>query len=387
MKPLKMNIIFSLTTLMVLMPLSCSTSNNPSDPKDDEEVIETPITFYYGADLSYVNEMEDCGATYLDANNITKDPYIIFKEAGTNLVRVRLWHNSTWTNYSNYNDVKKTIQRAKAQGMKVLLDFHYSDTWTDPSKQEIPSAWLYAIDDTEALGNLLYDYTYETLNNLSASNLLPDMVQVGNEINPMILQQSELVWPIDWARNASLINKGIKAVRDISEAKNKPIGVMLHIAQPENAIWWFEQATQNGVTDYDWIGLSYYPIWSTYKLNNVGVAFSSLINTYNKRLMVVETAYPFTLTNADSANNILNDSALIGGYPATQEGQLNYLNQLKTVVKNAGGEGVIYWEPAWVSTGCSTLWGQGSHWDNATLFDHDNKVTLGMQFYKGSLTN
>jgi arabinogalactan endo-1,4-beta-galactosidase len=387
MKILKMNIILLLTTLMVLMPLSCSTSNNPSDPKDDEEVIETPITFYYGADLSYVNEMEDCGATYLDANNITKDPYIIFKEAGTNLVRVRLWHNSTWTNYSNYNDVKKTIQRAKAQGMKVLLDFHYSDTWTDPSKQEIPSAWLYAIDDTEALGNLLYDYTYETLNNLSASNLLPDMVQVGNEINPMILQQSELVWPIDWARNASLINKGIKAVRDISEAKNKPIGVMLHIAQPENAIWWFEQATQNGVTDYDWIGLSYYPIWSTYKLNNVGVAFSSLINTYNKRLMVVETAYPFTLTNADSANNILNDSALIGGYPATQEGQLNYLNQLKTVVKNAGGEGVIYWEPAWVSTGCSTLWGQGSHWDNATLFDHDNKFTLGMQFYKGSLTN
>jgi arabinogalactan endo-1,4-beta-galactosidase len=387
MKILKMNIILLLTTLMVLMPLSCSTSNNPSDPMDNEEFIETPVTFYYGADLSYVNEMEDCGATYLDANNITKDPYIIFKEAGTNLVRVRLWHNPTWTNYSNYNDVKKTIQRAKAQGMKVLLDFHYSDTWTDPSKQEIPAAWLFAIDDTEALGNLLYDYTCKTLNNLSASNLLPDMVQVGNEINPMILQQSELVWPIDWARNASLINKGIKAVRDISEAKNKPIGVMLHIAQPENAIWWFEQATQNGITDYDWIGLSYYPIWSIYKLNNVGTVFTSLINTYNKRLMVVETAYPFTLTNADSANNILNDSALIDGYPATQEGQLNYLNQLKTVVKDAGGEGVIYWEPAWVSTGCSTLWGQGSHWDNATLFDHDNKVTLGMQFYKGSPTN
>jgi arabinogalactan endo-1,4-beta-galactosidase len=213
------------------------------------------------------------------------------------------------------------------------------------------------------------------------------MVQVGNEINPMILQQSELVWPIDWARNASLINKGIKAVRDISEAKNKPIGVMLHIAQPENAIWRFEQATQNGITDYDWIGLSYYPIWSIYKLNNVGTVFTSLINTYNKRLMVVETAYPFTLINADSANNILNDSALIDGYPATQEGQLNYLNQLKTVVKDAGGEGVIYWEPAWVSTSCSTLWGQGSHWDNVTLFDQDNKVTLGMQFYKGSPTN
>jgi arabinogalactan endo-1,4-beta-galactosidase len=379
-----MNIIFSLTILMVLMPLSCSTSNNIGNPIDDQEAIDTPIAFYYGADLSYVNEMEDCGATYKDENNIEKDPYVIFKEAGANLVRVRLWVNPTWTNYSNFNDVKKTIQRAKGQGMNVLLDFHYSDTWADPGKQQIPADWLSEIDDTEALGNLLYNYTYETLNNLSALNLLPDMVQVGNEINTMILQKDEFVSPIDWERNASLINKGIKAVRAISDTKDKKIEVMLHIAQPENGLWWFEQATQNGVTDFDWIGLSYYPIWSTYKLNNVGTALSSLINTYQKRLMIVETAYPFTLANADSANNILDSSALIDGLPATQQGQLDYLNQLKTVVKNAGGEGVIYWEPAWVSTGCNTLWGQGSHWDNATLFDHDNKATMGMQFYNGT---
>lgn len=378
--------IFSLTTLIVLLPLSCSTSNSPND-NDGLGDDNTPISFYYGADLSYVNEMEDCGAIYKDQNNLEKDPFIIFKEAGTNLIRVRLWVNPTWTNYSNYNDVKKTIQRAKNQKMKVLLDFHYSDTWTDPSKQEIPSAWLSEINNTEALGNLLYNYTYETLNNLSASNLLPDIVQVGNEINPMILQHGELIWPIDWTRNASLINKGIKAVRDISTAKNKTIDVMLHIAQPENGLWWFEQAVQNGVTDFDWIGLSYYPIWSTYKLNNVGSALSTLINTYHKRLMIVETAYPFTLTNADSANNILDSSALIDGYPATQQGQLDYLNQLKTVVKNAGGEGVIYWEPAWVSTGCSTLWGQGSHWDNATLFDITNKATLGLKFYNNSINN
>jgi arabinogalactan endo-1,4-beta-galactosidase len=271
--------------------------------------------------------------------------------------------------------------------MKVLLDFHYSDTWTDPSKQQIPVAWLGEINNTEALGNLLYNYTYETLNSLSASNLLPDIVQVGNEINPMILQDGELKWPIDWTRNSLLIKKGIKAVRDISIAKNKTIDVMLHIAQPENGLRWFEQATQNGVTDFDWIGLSYYPIWSTYSLDNVGIALTSLINTYNKRLMIVETAYPFTLTNADLANNILDSSALVEGYPATQQGQLDYLNQLKTVVKNAGGEGVIYWEPAWVSTGCSTLWGQGSHWDNATLFDNSYKATLGVKFFNNSLNN
>lgn len=361
---------------------SCEKSSTLSSGSDGSE--PTPIEFYYGADLSYVNEMEDCGATYIDDSNVTKDPFLIFKDAGTNLVRVRLWHNPTWTNYSNFEDVKKTIQRAKTHGMNVLLDFHYSDHWADPSKQEIPSAWLDQINNTEALGNLLYDYTFETLSSLSNSNLLPDIVQVGNEINGMILQQGELVWPIDWSRNSSLINKGIQAVRDISEEKNKDIEVMLHIAQPENGLWWFEQATQNGVTDYDWIGLSYYPLWSEYTLNNVGTPISTLINTYNKRLMIVETAYPFTLSNNDPANNILNENALVSGYPATQHGQLDYLNQLKTVAENAGAKGIVYWEPAWVSTECSTLWGQGSHWDNATLFDHDNKATLGMQFYNAS---
>ncbi|MCB0428416.1 MAG: glycosyl hydrolase 53 family protein, partial [Mangrovimonas sp.] len=204
----------------------------------------------------------------------------------------------------------------KQQGMKVLLDFHYSDTWADPSKQEIPAAWLDDIDNTPALGTLLYDYTYDTLNALANLNLLPDIVQVGNEINPMILQHGDLVWPIDWSRNSFLLNKGIQAIRDISAEKNKDIGVMLHIAQPENALWWFEQATQNGVTDFDWIGVSYYPIWSTYDLSNVGTALNTLITTYNKDLMVVETAYPFTLTDADSAGNILNADALVSGYPA-----------------------------------------------------------------------
>ncbi|HPF97938.1 MAG: glycosyl hydrolase 53 family protein [Flavobacteriaceae bacterium] len=367
--------------ISVLMP-SCSSGNN--ETQTDDTVNPPQSNFFYGADLSYVNEMEDCGASYKDANGVTKDPFVIFKEAGTNLVRVRLWHHPTWTNYSNFDDVKLTIQRAKQQGMKVLLDFHYSDTWADPSKQEIPAAWLDDIDNTPALGTLLYDYTYDTLNALANLNLLPDIVQVGNEINPMILQHGDLVWPIDWSRNSFLLNKGIQAIRDISAEKNKDIGVMLHIAQPENALWWFEQATQNGVTDFDWIGVSYYPIWSTYDLSNVGTALNTLITTYNKDLMVVETAYPFTLTDADSAGNILNADALVSGYPASQQGQLDYLNALQNIIEDAGGKGLVYWEPAWVSTPCSTLWGQGSHWDNATLFDHSNKATLGMQFYSGS---
>ena len=370
----------SIILILSVLLISCS--------KDDSEpvIIENPSSnvFYYGADLSYVNEMEDCGAVYKDSNENFKDPYKIFAEAGTNLVRIRLWNNPTWTNYSNINDVKKSIQRAKSEGMNVLLDFHYSDSWADPSNQEIPAAWLNQINNTELLGDLVYNYTFDTLNELYNLNLLPEIVQIGNEINAMILQNGEVKWPIDWLRNSALINKGIKAVRDISNQKNKKIEIMLHIAQPENALWWFGEAFNAGITDFDWIGLSYYPLWSEYNLNTIDAPLKNLIETYAKKLMIVETAYPFTLINADSANNIIGENALIPGYPASQQGQLDYLNDLKTKISESGGQGIIYWEPAWVSTNCKTLWGQGSHWDNATLFDHNNKSTLGMQFYNSS---
>jgi len=353
--------------------------------KDDKITIpegDTTLTdFYFGADLSYVNEMEDCGAVYKDRLGTAKDPYKIFAEEGTNLVRIRLWHNPTWTNYSNLTDVKKSIKRAKDNGMEVLLDFHYSDTWADPGRQEIPAAWEAQINNTEALGQLLYDYTYNTLKDLADENLLPNIVQVGNETNGMILQKGELVWPINWTRNAHLFNKGISAIRTVSEELDKDIEIMLHIAQPENGLWWFEQAVATGVTDFDWIGLSYYPIWSDYNLDNVGTPVKTLIDTYNKKLMIVETAYPFTMENADAANNILGQDALVNGIPASAQGQLDYLNQLKTKLVEAGAFGIVYWEPAWVSTECSTQWAQGSHWDNATLFDHNNKASIAITFY------
>ena len=376
-----MKTYFSLVLLFTVF--SCSENSSSTVPIKNNSIIKP--SFYYGADLSYVNEMLDCGAYYIDKNGNTKNPYTIFKEAGANLVRFRLWNNPSWTNYSNIEDVKKGIEKSKSEGMSVLLDFHYSDSWADPEKQEIPAAWESEINNKEKLGELLYNYTYATLNDLNNLNLLPEMVQIGNEINGMILQKGELQWPIDWTRNSYLINKGISAVRDFSTKKNKSIEIMLHIAQPENALWWFEEASENNVTDFDWIALSYYPLWSTYKLNNVGSVLNTLIKKYNKKLMIVETAYLYTLENKDEASNILNTNALIEGYPATQQGQLNYLKKLTEIVKQSGGEGIIYWEPAWVSTNCSTLWGKGSHWDNATLFDHNNKSTLGMQFYNPNL--
>ena len=386
---LKCKYFLYLGLLFFFITTSCSTRINEPIIFSDDIYDSDPVTsgtFFYGADLSYVNEMEDCGAVYRDQNNEVKDVYDIFKNEGTNLVRYRLWVDPSWTNYSTFTDAKKSIQRAKNAGFKVLLDFHYSDTWADPGNQEIPVAWASQINDTNALSQLLYNYTYNVLNELNGEGLLPDIVQVGNEINGNILTQGN-PFPIDWSRNSALINKGIQAVRDVSNTFNANIEVMLHIAQPENGLWWFEQATQNGVTDYDWIGLSYYPEFSTYTLQNIEEPLSQLINTHNKKLMIVETAYPYTLDNADSANNILGSNSLVSGLPATEQGQLDFLNGLISKVKLAGGLGVIYWEPAWVSTGCNTLWATGSHWDNATLFDSNGQPTRAMKFYNESFNN
>ncbi|KOS07421.1 arabinogalactan endo-1,4-beta-galactosidase [Flavobacterium akiainvivens] len=327
---------------------------------------------YLGADLSYVNEIEDCGAYYTDKGKKT-DPYVLFKDKGCNLVRVRLWNNPKATPYSNFQDVKKSIKRAKEQKMEVLLDFHYSDTWADPGRQNIPQAWAH-ITDVKVLGDSVYAYTRNTLMALERDGLLPEMVQVGNETNSEVMQPEGTVKEkIDWKRNAYLLNRGIRAVREVSDELGKNIQVMLHIAQPENALWWFKEAKAAGVKDYDWIGLSYYPIWSEVKFDGLPKAIDSLVKTYNKKLMIVETAYPYSMYNVDKANNILTEKALLEGYPATPQGQKEYMIELVRLTLQGGGSGVIYWEPAWVTSSCKTLWGDGSHWDNATFFDSKNK--------------
>ena len=335
--------------------------------------------FYFGADLSYVNEMEDCGAHYRDAGVVT-DPFVIFKNHGTNLVRVRLWNDPTWTRYSNLADVEKTIARARAQGMSVLLDFHYSDTWADGDKQIAPKAWA-NITDTDALSKALYSYTFDTLRALDAKGLAPEMVQVGNEINPGLVGGAK-GQPFDWKRNAALINAGIRAVHDAGALSAIKPRIMLHIAQPENAEWWFPQAQAAGVTGYDMIGLSYYPKWSSRTPAGLGHTILMLRKTYGVDVMVVETAYPWTLDNADSSPDVLGADALLPGYPATPEGQKRYLVDLTQTVIDHAGDGVVYWEPAWVSTDCKTPWGTGSTWDNATFFDfhHGDDVLPGIDF-------
>lgn len=328
--------------------------------------------FYVGADLSYVNEMEDCGAVYRDHGRPV-DPFAMMKAKGGNIVRVRIWNDAKWTKYSNYADVLKTIQRAHAAGMQVLLDFHYSDDWADGEKQIAPAAWAHL--DTPAQAKALYDYTRDILGKLAAKGEMPELVQVGNETNPEMMGGTKAA-PIHWDRNATLFNAGVKAVRDAGKAAGKRPKVMLHIAQPENVIPWFDAATAAGVMDYDIIGISYYSKWSTRSIAQLGETIAAAKKRYGADVMVVETAYPFTTDNADTSPNLLGADSLLPGYPASPAGQLRYLQDLTRTVAASGGNGVVYWEPAWVSTGCSTRWGKGSNWENAAWFDYKRHDAL-----------
>jgi arabinogalactan endo-1,4-beta-galactosidase len=320
---------------------------------------------YLGADLSYVNEMEDCGAVYR-ARGKPVDPFTLMKARGGNIVRVRIWNDAKWTKYSDLADVTKTIRRARASGMQVLLDFHYSDDWADGEKQIAPAAW--ATLDTAAQAQALYAYTRDILTTLDAEGLMPEMVQVGNETNPELMGGIK-DRAINWPRNAILLNAGIKAVRDVGKTASFNPRIMLHIAQPEHVEPWFDDTTAAGVTDYDVIGISYYRKWSTQTVAQLGETIAQAKDRYRADVIVVETAYPFTTEGADQSPNLLGSDSLLPGYPATPKGQRSYMIDLTQTVVDAGGIGVVYWEPAWVSTGCKTRWGTGSNWENAAWFD------------------
>ncbi len=340
--------------------------------------------FYFGADLSYVNEMEDCGVVYKE-NGTTKDPYEIFADHGCNLVRLRLWHSPSWYDalnsgkrYSDFQDVRKSILRAKSAGMKVLLDFHLSDTWADPSRQLAPSSWLGVIDNLPLLKDSLSDYISKTLLALDDDGLLPDIVQIGNETNKGILlspQVNNSGWVLDWNRNSQLFKAAIAAVRAVATIRDKPIKVALHIAGPANAGWLMEGFWNNGVTDFDIIGISYYWAWhQPTSIADAGNVVAQMRQLYpGKEVMIFETGYIWTHQANDNANNII--SAVHPDYaPASPENQRDWLVALTQEMINKGATGVIYWEPAWVSSPCWTQWGQGSHQEHATFFDFNTNV-------------
>jgi arabinogalactan endo-1,4-beta-galactosidase len=345
--------------------------------------------FVMGADISFANQIEDYGGVF-KANGQPEELYSILKTNGCNNVRVRLWHNPQWVKtiadgkmYSDLADVEKTMRRAKQAGMSVNLDLHYSDDWADPNKQLTPEAWKDL--PLNILKDSVYNYTLSLLNYFKAKNLVPEMIQIGNETN------FGMLWPVgkiikdadsSWKNFGVLLNSGIKAVRDFSKTSKIKPQIILHQAQLQTANEWTKKITTIGkVTDFDILGLSHYYKWSTvHPLNDIGDTIKLLKNTYHKKVMIVETAFPWTFEGADKYNNLFGDPKELIGYKATKQGQLNYLIGLTQQIISAGGSGIMYWEPEWITSPMKDRWGSGSSWENAALFDFDGNVLPGMGF-------
>ncbi|MFB3239638.1 arabinogalactan endo-beta-1,4-galactanase [Aeromonas salmonicida] len=357
--------------------------------------VKVAADFIKGADLSMLAEVEKHGGKFFDEHGNPQDAMAILKENGFNYIRLRLWVDPKDADGKPYgggnNDLATTIElakRAKANGMKFLLDYHYSDFWTDPARQNKPKAW--ASMNIDQLTEAVYQHTKTTMDAFAKAGVLPDMVQVGNEIN------GGMLWPEgkSWGQNggefdrlAGLLNAGIKAVKEHGDQ----IKIMLHLAEGtknDTFIWWFDEITKRKVP-FDIIGLSYYIYWNG-PMNALQYNMDDISKRYDKDLIVVEAAYGYTTANCDNAeNNFTSKEADDAGYPATVQGQANYLHdllQVVTKVPEGRGKGVFYWEPAWLPTPGATWatkagmkynsddWKEGNARENQSLFDCQGKV-------------
>lgn len=341
-----------------------------------------------GADLSGVAKNEDLGATYAAADGAAVDPIEGLAQAGTNIGRLKVWVDPA-DGYNDVDDVVASARRIVDAGMELLVDFHYSDRWTDPGAQGMPAAWVGL--DAAAVTERVAAHTTEVLEALAAEGITADYVQVGNEINPGMLWPLGQTWDVDptddvpgaqWDALADFLTAGANAVK----AVDPDTQVILHLTNINNGIdgltWWFDEVVARDVP-FDLIGLSYYGYWHG-SLAALQGAVSTLSDRYDRDVLVVETAYPWTLEDQPGLEweNVIDlESELVAGYPATPDGQAANLRAVQDVVASAPGGrgiGVVYWEPAWTAVE-GNGWdpedpASGNAWENQAVFDHDGRM-------------
>jgi len=317
---------YQFIVIFSLLLLSASCNKSP---------IEKPITtandssFVRGADISWLPQMEASGYTFYDNDGTEKDCLTLLKARGINTVRLRVWVNPSNHPINGHCSKEETVAlavRAKNLGMRVMINFHYSDSWADPGKQTKPAAWVNA--DFQTLKQHVYDHTFDVLTALFAANVVPEWVQIGNEI------PSGMLWPDgnntgnNFGNLVQLINSGY----DATKAVNSAIKVIVHIDKGhDNARfrWFFDGITNLGAK-FDIIGASYYPYWIesdyTATIDSLGTNLNDMASRYNKEVMIVE----------------------VGGDYLLEDNTFDMLKSVITKVKNIPnkkGLGVIYWEP------------------------------------------
>jgi arabinogalactan endo-1,4-beta-galactosidase len=331
-----------------------------------------------GHDLSFAVQEAAAGATYTDRGRAAL-PERILADHGANWVRLRLWVDPP-AGYSDLPGVLAMARRAKAAGMRVLLDPHYSDFWADPQKQPIPASWP---QDLPSLASTVHDYTRDALNALAAQGTPAQMLQLGNEIrNGILWPTGQLDGSADqWDRLGTLLRAAASGARD---AEGPTPRLVVHYDQGgDNAgsRWFYDNVVAQHVP-FDVIGLSYYPFWHG-TLSQLRANLDDLAQRYDRHVSVVETQYGWTLDNGDQENNFLwTPDLLVPGYPATPGGQLGFASDLLSIlaaVPGGRGLGVFYWQPEWIP-GIGWQPGAGTPNDNLTLFDFSGRALPGVSF-------
>ncbi len=337
-----------------------------------------------GHDISTLQQLESVGKTFSDHGVVLPAEQILAIHGAT-YIRERLWVNPPMP-FNDLPHVLAMAKRIRGAGLKFLLDFHYSDFWADPGHQTTPQAWQG--QDLPTLATTLYNYTRDVLEQLTRQGTPPDIVQTGNEVTDgMLWPQGEIYvnGAQNWPQFTTLLKAAIAGVRDGAPHN---VRVMVHIDRGGDnggSRYFYDHILQQGV-NFDIIGLSYYPWWHG-PLSALQANLNDLSPRYNKDIVVVETAYPWTLADGDGyPNNVSSSSQLLPDYPATPDGQLAYMREVLSIISQVPNQralGVVYWEPAWIP-GVGWEPGAGDAWDNMTLFDNQGRALSSIACYEGA---
>lgn len=371
-KAFRLSLIFTVTCITLLTAVVSMARPVPAHAASELSML--------GADVSSLQHAEDLGAKFYYSNGTAGDPLQILKDNGVNYIRLRIWVNPA-NGYNNEAKVLEFARAVKAKGLKLLIDFHYSDTWADPGHQSKPAAW--ANDSLSQLETDVYNYTYGVCHALKSQGTTPDSVQIGNEIN------TGMLWPTGEVINNNFTNLALllKSGYNATKACNSGTQVIIHTADADsdsNARWFYDGIKAQGVK-WDITGLSYYCYWHG-SMSNMSSVVSDITSRYGKPVIIAETAYPFTANNADSEPNSISSSTPCSGYPATWTGQYDNFRDVLAAARSGGAIGVFYWEPTWIATPGNgwdpTNPNSGDGWDNQALFNWSGVANPAIALFK-----
>lgn len=354
----------------------------PDGPEESDLYVE-PISdisddFIRGVDASSVLVEEKSGVTYYNFDGEEQDVFMTMAQSGVNYIRLRVWNDPYDENGNGYgggnNDVATAIElgkRATKYGMKVCIDFHYSDFWADPKRQHAPKAWEGM--SVEQKSDALYEFTKDSLTEILDAGVNVGMVQIGNEINNGMSGETEV------ASVMELLKSGSRAVREISENYEKDIQIVVHYTNIEDNDEVDRHAAdlKDAGVDYDIFGLSYYPFWDGTNENMQTVA-KLIQDNYGKKVVIAETSYCYTSEDGDgSGNSFVGTDDLVDGYGATVQSQASMIRDICAAANEVDVLGVFYWEGTWIPVGEATadnspIWEEfGSGWASSYAADYD----------------